>query len=123
MTYTDPTDAELNWLFATRVCGWTPDKRDWVGENVGDYTVMSHHFLDDEAVVMKWLNIDSWRCARHISPSVNYFVVTLNDYTSDYPHELDGGEQPTFARAAVIALLRKNGVDIQFSKNPRPTSL
>ena len=123
MKLIDPTDEQLNWAFATDVCKWTPAGREWIGNTIGSFNTSQHNFLGNTEVLLKRLDEMSWE-SRHVkSTNVNYYVVELSDYRLSWPHIVSSGEHTSFNRAAMIALLRYNGTEIEFSSTLRTSAL
>lgn len=140
-TLTNPTDEDLNKAFAEEVCGWKwtrifkairapgggfldPARWAWCDKDnkfvSQGYDVRFAQSADD---VLPWLNREPWGASTVGLPE-NVFAVTV------YGAIVDMGsmnitptkayaESSTFSRAAVIALLRSNGVQVEFTQTPQ----
>ncbi len=106
MKLTNPTGPELNLAFASEVCKWTVDE---LSEKV---IHGGADFVKSADAVLPWLEKAHWK---RISHGMGKWAleVTLSP-TAGSP---DSGESshPSFAKAAVIALLRAHGVEIEFT--------
>ncbi len=60
-------------------------------------------FCSDANKVLEYLNKFDWKCARHVSSDVDYFVVSMREQGGDY--EIKSREEKSFCRAAVICLI------------------
>jgi hypothetical protein len=97
------TDAELNILFAVEVCGWKRnDSHTWPLMDAEEYPrVCTPYYCDAPSYVLKSLEAYSWSCdAETVGTQRQVTVMVLHG-----EHSVAQGTAPTFARAAVIALL------------------
>lgn len=124
MKLINPTLEQLNEAFAVHVAGLQvgygevltiePDKN-------GESSIVDHQpiprFTESADAVLPWLDKDDWKCDRYLSNAVDYHVVRI-------PRPLLGmglrqyhesTEERSFAKAAVIALLRAHNVEIEFT--------
>ena len=126
MKLTNPTDDELNRAFAEKVAGYYV-KEEFPGTDFpftawqGDRP-LSHHrwasakgplehinsFIESANCVLPFLYKRHWEVQQTSSASRPIRVV-LDELHGPY------GESNTFPRAAVIALLRANGVQVEFT--------
>lgn len=133
MKLIDPTDDQLNEAFAVNVAGWT-DVRYEEGEHVdldcrsvypwkgvrgtlpdGDRRMIPR-FTESADAVLPWL--EKWN---------EYWEATYYDGTWHFAKERPKGDgmiygwvkDRSFPRAAVIALLRAHGVEVEFTPAPR----
>lgn len=125
MKLVNPTDDELNAAFAEKVCGWTLHKEN-ISVNPVGYIPHIRWMDKEEVVQFNGEKLDFTASASSVLP-------WLEAAASSWSKECDGSiwcempcnrgtfrgslvhEQP-FARAAVIALLRAHGVEIEFTE-------
>jgi hypothetical protein len=70
------------------------------------------NFTGDSKAVLACLDRRDWK-ARHIGPDqVNYWTVTLFDFSRPWPHEVRSGECASLAEAGMVALLLAAGVGV-----------
>lgn len=135
MTLVNPTDDELNRAFAERVAGWKwrderggawfdksddPDPMKWVriiGPNGGDIALDGGlRWVSSADAVIPWLQ-NMWLSVV-ISEVIAGWAVRIC-YRGDQSFERPLGHcdswalDPSFPRAAVIALLRAHGVEVE----------
>lgn len=132
MKLTNPTDDQLNAAFAEKACGYfsnavfTP-KHSWCRKSsTGDIVVLDGlgalpDFIRSADTVLPWLENGSFYAKR------NYFMASTEAPNTWFVHFCRWDEvekkqcegkayATTFPRAAVIALLRAHGVEIEFTK-------
>lgn len=130
MKLLNPSDAELNAAFAEKVAGWRKQFNDgWLGEAVGegrnphmdwfspeDGFKYSHHelqlppFTASADAVLPWLEkLGFWACQYSEG-----LVVISDDHMDCNSENMSSAE--TFPKAAVIALLRAHGVEVEFTQ-------
>jgi len=133
MKLTNPTDDQLNAAFAEKVAGWHNLKHGVYGSGAPEREPSWHgtppqrkagiwgipRFTNSANDVLPWL--EKWRMLRDVDRSVGinlaincarHWHVKLNDeQDDDYFASAD-----TISRAAVIALLRAHGAEVEFTK-------
>ena len=132
MKLTNPTDAQLNEAFAVHVAGWTWNEFKpsgfgpviqgyWNGAD-GYYVCNKANFVNSADAVLPWLEKKQvWEAIFNNNPytgSVGTSVLVADSFTEDLkePSGRSGWvSAKTFAKAAVIALLRAHGVEIEFT--------
>lgn len=132
MTLINPTDDELNRAFAEKVCGWVwtkirearringdlvePELFVWCRQN-GEFAgnPWQHDFTHSADAVLPWLEKD------HYSFSI-YYDQTTCVWTVELMQRFTGTKtyrascEESMAKAAVIALLRAHGAEVEFTK-------
>lgn len=98
MKLTNPTDNELNEAFAKNVCKWTVER--WP----------SPDFVNCADAVLIWLDKTYWQVQQTSKANKPLRVRIGSEQDSCF------GESDTFPRAAVIALLRAHGVEVEFTQ-------
>jgi hypothetical protein len=117
MKLVNPTDDQLNAAFAEKVAGWLRAERmgkevlyDPEGGHVliGDTRCMPS-FTTSADAVLPWLaKTGRWQCDYGRPHALGYRIY--------FPQNSDGeAASESFARTAVIALLRAHGVEVEFS--------
>lgn len=139
MKLLNPTNEELDLAFATNIAGWTSRMEGcalcWYnaegkfvgGRNDGQRFSGIPKFTQSADLVLPWLEkryieteIKSWwdSPAQHFNESTRqgHRVFEPNGvWTVRVPGNNAMAEDKSFARAAVIALLRANGIEVEFS--------
>lgn len=114
MKLTNPTDDELNIAFAEKVAGMNP-------VNVEYHTAPwseKPRFTQSADAVLPWLEKEIlWDAQSCIAESQRAFRCWIRILTKAAGERSEYAEarEPTFPRAAVIALLRAHGVEIEFT--------
>jgi hypothetical protein len=130
MTLTNPTDQELNWAFAEKVCGYFQNpifksNHSWCRKSsTGEIVVLDGlgalpSFTTSADAVLPWLekqyvetglkNYWSHSPAQHFTSEPKIWQIRA------FRGNLQGiAESTTFPRACVIALLRAHGVEVNF---------
>lgn len=119
MKLINPTDHELDIAFAEKVAGWYvtrkiasldkicfPSKKAFFEQPLCG-TCPLPHFTQSADIVLPWLE----RQEIWISQKTKH-----NHYTVTVENGWCGQDKTSFARAAVIALLRAHGMEIEFTK-------
>lgn len=111
MKLLNPTDQELNEAFATQVCGWwksesNAGERMWNSEGWSTSRDLPN-FTQSADAVLPFLGLD-WM----VNADRKGFVGVQYMAATDKTHY---AQADTFPRAAVIALLRANGVEVEFT--------
>lgn len=142
MKLTNPTDDELNAAFAEKVAGWiapTSESPYTESSSVGCPQVnLDFYWKDNRGLccdgprfttsadaVLPWL--EKWHDADAQNRDVRIcrrlagdWLVTLRTRTNPWEQWVDQWEEDgDFPRAAVIALLRANGVEVEFTDSPQ----
>jgi len=120
MKLLNPTDDELNAAFAERVAGWTcRTVDDLSGERTyqrpdGANIVMERVFTQSADAVLPWLEKRfRWEC----DFTGTGYQVWVSEMPPGPRKMADCvGSDKTFPRAAVIALLRAHGVEVEFTQ-------
>ena len=119
MKLLNPKDDELNAAFAEKVAGLA---------NISDWGAAGWHARDPKEgtrspmraipdyvastdAVLPWLEKHQWLSERFEPGPHNH---TYQVWLGESPWDKSGGG-PTLAKAAVVALLRANGVDVEFA--------
>jgi len=115
MKLTNPTDRALDLAFAQSVAGWTEAKTDkkccYNSEGNHCYWSDVPEFTHSADAVLPWLEGETWFYVETQSCTVpTTWVVSVS--TTDGLVKAQG---PSFPRAAVIALLRAHGVEVEFT--------
>lgn len=130
MKLTNPTDQELDAAFAVHVAGWNPvchcgDRMDMHRHDEHAPVQMDEpipNFTRSFDAVLPWLEKQGWKGTsnRHGATCVATVTVlggkegwdgTEHTATQDYTHT-----QSPLPRAAIIALLRANGHEVEFTR-------
>jgi hypothetical protein len=114
-----PTDDELNAAFAEHVVGFKPDPNNegrWIPPGrhtltVGYWTEKPARFTHSADAVLPWL--EKTRFDANFWKRWRIQIICWETHGENKFAEAD-----TFPRAAVIALLRANGVEVEFSPSP-----
>jgi hypothetical protein len=128
MKLINPTDDELNAAFAEKVAGWKLNAAgpSAFGTNLNPYwedekgrsQFDGPWFAYSADAVLPWLEKlgSSWHCS-HVKEEArgDYFEFYLG-YIKDGKYPVFVVHESSFPRAAVIALLRAHGVEIEFTK-------
>lgn len=111
MKLTNPTDEQLNAVFAEKVAGmrFDPDEgwrcKDGFSTTAPDY----NDFTRSADAVLPWLDRVGWTCDNSYDE-----VVRIWGHRGRSEHFIHTDK--SFPRAAVIALLRARGVEVEFTK-------
>jgi len=105
MKLTKPTDAQLNAAFAEKVCGWRRLPMDQIVFEVPATGACGTppDFVNSADAVLPWLMKYHWEVFNYVGE--NRIAVYLEEQWD--------GEAKTFPKAAVIALLRAHGVEVE----------
>ncbi len=111
MKRTNPSDRDLDVSFATIVAGYTMHLHlgaEWRVKEIP-------HFTTSFDAVLPWLEKHTWRGCSYRSPEGDHFSATVNVVGKGLKLiEVQSGK--SLAHAAVIALLRAHGVQVEFTK-------
>lgn len=120
MKLTNPTDAELNAAFAEHVCGWKRLQK--TTQIVFEVPATGARgtppgFTTSADAVLPWLEKAKLWNTQGVSAEVcrkTRYITQVMDYERNYHEDRD----ESFAKSAVIALLRAHGVEIEFIPTP-----
>lgn len=128
MKLVNPTDGQLNSAFAEHVAGWFPIEPkhskgslmmvdEWWDAN--GYPVGAPRFASSADAVLPWLekseryvSVRHWR--GHWEEQPGWMVILYED--DEGGRELARAVDTSLPRAAVIALLRAHGVEVEFTQ-------
>lgn len=118
MRLINPTDAELNAAFAEKVAEITVLVRpDWgctLNYDHGDGIIRPLPLFTTSAdAVLPWLEKHTWRGCSYRAPLNNHFYAEV-EITASPSQQFRGISDKSLAKAAVIALLRARGVEVEF---------
>lgn len=110
-----PTDAELNDAFAEHVCGMKLVNSEtwgkiWISTDVGGECYMSEtrNWICSADAVLPWLEKQrAWMCEKLWESDKTRIIVHVSDPRGA------SAEADTMPRAAVIALLRAHGAEVE----------
>lgn len=122
MKLTNPTDDTLSSVFAEKVAGWSINpangccyhsEKEWrLSPLCGGWPKPA--FTRSADAVLPWLEKHTWRGCSYRSPSGSHFNAQV-EIVVNYDKQLSASDK-SFAHAAVIALLRAHGVEVEFTK-------
>lgn len=128
MRLVNPSDADLQEAFAVNVAKWTfitfptgacPNIKHWKdsgGKHVSIH--MDGRWIDSADAVLPWLEKNGVVRTDYVKASANYqWRVDIFESIAGAEHAPKGwANDAMFPRAAVIALLRAHGVEIEFTQ-------
>ncbi len=124
MKLINPTDEELNAAFAEKVAGWgllVPsgfDGKDHIGippkgQRTGNAEIVPR-FTTSADAVLPWLDQMNYiaTCCPVSGSKHHHCIITIHTWHT--AEKIGDANSQCFARAAVIALLRAHGVEVEF---------
>jgi hypothetical protein len=115
MKLVNPTDRELDAVFAEKVAGWKYDESEkaWFHDGYFDHRPLP--FTQSADAVLPYLNkMEWWNISRSDKP-FSHCEVMIHDADEVRGYRNAQAEHVDPIKAAVIALLRAHGVEVEFT--------